>query len=98
MIYKKFEKGLETLAPPIFRVRFLQALTLQSFAWSTCSGPYALATVNKLHVSEPLSIPGNVTITLDSYLSQLIESPLHVRKISPFIQFLNSLFHLSFYP
>jgi len=51
---------------------------LQSFAWSTCSGPDALAVINKLVVSEPLSIPGNVTITLDSYLSRLIESPLKV--------------------
>jgi len=62
---------------------------LESFSWSACSGPDALVTINKIAVSEPLSIPGNVTITLDSYLSRLIESPLHVTvKITKKISFI----------
>jgi len=51
---------------------------LKSFAWSSCSGPDALAVINKLELSGPLSIPGNLTLTLNSYLQQSIKSPLKV--------------------
>jgi ganglioside GM2 activator len=51
---------------------------LKQFDWVTCSGPDALAYINELELSDPLSIPGNVTITVDSVLSADVTSPLKV--------------------
>ncbi|KAK4016694.1 hypothetical protein OUZ56_031657 [Daphnia magna] len=51
---------------------------LKKFDWSTCSGPDALAQINEFDLSEPLSIPGNVTVTVDSILRGDITTPLKV--------------------
>ncbi|KAI9557540.1 hypothetical protein GHT06_017368 [Daphnia sinensis] len=53
-------------------------LKLKKFDWSTCSGPDALAQINEFDLSEPLSIPGNVTVTVDSILRGDITTPLKV--------------------
>ncbi|XP_046646738.1 ganglioside GM2 activator-like [Daphnia pulicaria] len=53
-------------------------LKLKQFDWVTCSGPDALAHINELDISDPLSIPGNITITVDSVLSSDVQSPLKV--------------------
>ena len=56
-----------------------EKLKFGDFIWSTCSGPDALAKINQLEVSEPLTIPGNTTVTLDSNVFADITSPLKVR-------------------
>lgn len=53
-------------------------LQLKKFDWSTCSGPDALARINEFDLSEPLSVPGNVTVTVDAVLSGDITTPLKV--------------------
>lgn len=53
-------------------------LQLKKFVWSTCSGPDAMARINELEVSDPLSVPGNVTVTIDSVLSGEVKTPLKV--------------------
>jgi hypothetical protein len=55
---------------------------LKNFVWDTCSGPDALARINELDISDPLSIPGNITITVDSVLSSDVQSPLKVSIIT----------------
>jgi ganglioside GM2 activator len=55
---------------------------LKQFDWVTCSGPDALAHINELDISDPLSIPGNITITVDSVLSSDVQSPLKVSIIT----------------
>lgn len=51
---------------------------MKNFIWSVCSGPDAIAHINELKVSEPLSIPGNTTVTLDSNVFADITTPLKV--------------------
>ena len=55
---------------------------LKKFDWVSCSGPDALARINELDISDPLSIPGNITITVDSVLSADVQSPLQVSIIT----------------
>jgi hypothetical protein len=67
---------------------------LKKFDWVTCSGPDALARINELELSDPLSIPGNITITVDSELNADVTSPLKVILLSVlnFIQNANLIF------
>lgn len=50
--------------------------------WSSCSSPDSVVKLSKLSVTDPISIPGNVTISFDSVWGADIVAPL---KVSLFI-------------
>lgn len=54
-------------------------MILDKFTWSSCSGPDALLTIDKLDVTDPVVIPGDVTVSVSSSLSEDIGAPLKVK-------------------
>jgi len=55
-----------------------QVLKLEKFIWSSCSGPDALLDIDKLEVSDPIAIPGNLTVSVISNLADDVTSPLKI--------------------